>query len=280
MTYKYENGKSSPNHSGRRTKKVAFIVIHHWGIDGQEFETPRDYLCRLNGTSSAHYIAEENRVACIVDPDNIAWHAGNWQANTVSIGIECRPEAREGDYETVAELIADLRKVYGDLPLFPHNKFQNTACPGRWDLVKLDRMAREIAEGSKKKTNPTKKKPEVEAGEGAKLPKSVIRNLQGAVRVKMDGIWGPDTNMGLGAVRVAAKLHGEHFPFTVTYAQKRVGSRGDGDWGPRSKLAHDRTVKRIQKALRQAKLYRGAIDGVWGERTESAFLEARQMAKR
>lgn len=69
-------------------------------------------------------------------------HAGDWDANLTSIGIECRPEATDADYATVAWLIAWLRARYGDHPLYPHKQFTQTTCPGRWDLARLDRLAR------------------------------------------------------------------------------------------------------------------------------------------
>jgi N-acetylmuramoyl-L-alanine amidase len=65
-----------------------------------------------------------------------------WDRNVHSVGIECRPEASDEDYQTVAELIAWLRDQYGDLPLKPHKSVYNTACPGQWDLDRLDRLAR------------------------------------------------------------------------------------------------------------------------------------------
>lgn len=156
MSYTYVTKNSSPNNSGPRTlygvDKPEFIVIHHWGKRGQKFNSVVRFLCTLwskrsdKRKSSANYVAQAGTVACIIDPDNVAWHCGDWEANTKSIGIECRPEATDDDYETVAELIRDLREEYGPLPLRPHNEFQATACPGIWDLPRLDRMARDIAD--------------------------------------------------------------------------------------------------------------------------------------
>jgi len=77
-----------------------------------------------------------------VNPDDAAWHAGNAEGNATSIGIECRPEATDGDYQTIAELIRYLRGIYGDVPLRPHNSWSSTACPGDYDLDRLDSLAR------------------------------------------------------------------------------------------------------------------------------------------
>lgn len=126
----------------RGARRVTSITIHHWGLKGQQFDTVRDFLCTNNTPTSAHYVAQDGLVACIVSPDDCAFHAGSAEGNTFSIGIECRPEATDGDYATVAELIAYLRGVYGDIPLYPHNHWYNTACPGDYDLDRLDSLAR------------------------------------------------------------------------------------------------------------------------------------------
>jgi len=126
----------------RGARKVSSITIHHWGLKGQQFDTVRDFLCTNNTPTSAHYVVQDGLVACIVSPDDCAFHAGNAEGNSHSIGIECRPEATDGDYATVAELIRDLRRIYGDIPLYPHNHWYNTACPGDYDLGRLDSLAR------------------------------------------------------------------------------------------------------------------------------------------
>ena len=151
MTYTLQEQYNSKNmvagsaadsvwHLGAR--RVTSITIHHWGLPGQQFDTVRDFLCTNNTPTSAHYVAQDGLVACIVSPDDCAFHAGNAEGNTFSIGIECRPEATDGDYATIAELVRYLRGIYGDIPLYPHNHWYNTACPGDYDLARLDALAR------------------------------------------------------------------------------------------------------------------------------------------
>lgn len=129
---------------GPRT--IDAITIHHWGAMGQNFMGVVNYLASKNDRdSSAHEVIESGRVAIIVNHGDAAWHAGNSTGNRTTIGLELRPEATGGDYETAAERIADIRAYYKrDLPLVPHKYWKNTACPGRWDLDRLDRMARSI----------------------------------------------------------------------------------------------------------------------------------------
>jgi N-acetylmuramoyl-L-alanine amidase len=157
MSYKYITKYDSPNYGypstaplSQRTvgnNKPAEIVIHHWGEDGQKFENVVNWLCNPKAGTSAHYVVEAGRVACIVDCKNPAWHSGSKTHNLKSIGIECKPEATEEDYKTAAELIAYLWGVYGKLPLIRHKDIVATACPGRWDISKIQAMAEEIYEG-------------------------------------------------------------------------------------------------------------------------------------
>lgn len=123
-------------------RKITAITIHHWGKDGQRFENVIGWFTSPTARTSAHYVVEAGKVACLVAPANVAWHAGNAKGNATTIGIELRPEARDADYATAATLIARLRAAYGDLPLIPHKQWTNTACPGRWDLARLDALAR------------------------------------------------------------------------------------------------------------------------------------------
>lgn len=111
---------------------VDTIVIHHWGDDGQSFEKVCEFFASGPGTS-AHFVVEAGRCAQLVEIKDIAWHAGNWAANQRSIGIECRPEMSPEDFETVAQVIADLETYYGrSFYINGHLDYFNTECPGRW----------------------------------------------------------------------------------------------------------------------------------------------------
>ncbi|AYQ99936.1 amidase [Arthrobacter phage Mendel] len=118
------------------------IVIHHWGAPGQTHDGVVNFFVNGPGTTSAHFVASAGKVHCLVSPDDAAWHSGNPIGNATTIGIECRPEATDADYHTVAELVAWLRDTYSaPLPLSAHREWQNTACPGVWDLARVDRLA-------------------------------------------------------------------------------------------------------------------------------------------
>lgn len=125
-------------------RRYESITVHHWGSFGQTHDGVVDFFVNRNGATSAHFVASDNRIHCLVSPQDAAWANGNAYGNATSISIEARPEATEGDYATIAWLISYLRSHYGDLPLKAHREWSATACPGKWDLAKLDRMARGV----------------------------------------------------------------------------------------------------------------------------------------
>lgn len=140
----------SPNYTlGRLGAPIECIVIHWWDDPARQpqFWPVVNVLCAPARQASIHYVAEDGRVCQLVDEKNIAWHAGNWNANTRSIGIECNPRMNAFDLEVVAQTIAWIRRRRGwDLPLYGHQQFSSTACPGTYmaKLKWLDQRAREI----------------------------------------------------------------------------------------------------------------------------------------
>ena len=151
MSYKWETHKNSPNYTPAgqvfatwgRPRTIEAIAIHWWGDPNQNpsFDNVVDYLCRPGGASSAHLVATGTgrRVSCLIDFADASWATNS--ANPYTISIECDPRCRDEDYDVVAELIAQLRQVYGNLPLVPHRQFVSTACPGNYDLDRLNRIA-------------------------------------------------------------------------------------------------------------------------------------------
>lgn len=115
------------------SREILGVSVHHWGSDGQDFDAVTGYLAGDNARqNSAHFVLQEDRVACIVSPEDAAWGNGHAWANAKTIVIECRPEMTPGDLATLASLIRFLESVYGSLLVYKHNDFSNTACPGRY----------------------------------------------------------------------------------------------------------------------------------------------------
>ena len=147
MSFDFITQYDSPFYTVGRPYGIACIVIHWWGDPAEHptFEGVINTL--LTENRSANYVAEAGRVACLVDPDNRSWASGdgvnvNSMGNDRGISIECNPRQSDGDYQTIGELIANIRSVYGDLPLYRHRDFSVTECPGTYDLARLDAIAR------------------------------------------------------------------------------------------------------------------------------------------
>lgn len=144
MAYNYITNRDSPNYTPSASvpsvygmaRVIEGITIHWWGDPSQnpQINGIVDYLCRANGNTSAHFVASgtNRQVYCIVDPANAAWHAGSTWGNARTIGIECDPRCRAEDIDVVAELVADIRSAYGDVPIYWHSYFSSTACPGTY----------------------------------------------------------------------------------------------------------------------------------------------------
>lgn len=141
------------------------IILHHWGAEGQTFDGVCAWFENPSCQTSAHYVVEGGRVACLVNLSDTAYHAGDWGANLTSIGIEARPEMSVADLETVCELVAYLYKVYGELPIYGHKDFSPTACPGKYysQLDYIHDRALELMQGDSE--------PSVDANEPSKWAK-------------------------------------------------------------------------------------------------------------
>ena len=118
----------------------------------------------------------------------------------------------------------------------------------------------------------------------AKSPKASKRpdctGLQRAVRTKQDNVWGVATDRHLYALRAASVWGGSKFPYGVAFTQRVVGTNTDGKWGVLSGKAHTHTVENVQKQLTKMGFDAGEPDGIWGDKTERAFQDARRACRR
>lgn len=118
----------------------------------------------------------------------------------------------------------------------------------------------------------------------AKAPASSKRpdctGLQRAVRAKQDNMWGVATDRHLYALRAASVWGGSKFPYGVAFTQRVVGTKTDGKWGSLSGEAHTNTVENVQKHLSKLGFDAGEPDGIWGDKTERAFQDARRACRR
>lgn len=134
---------------GRRGNKVSMIIIH-WIVGTLKscdatFNNP-------NRGASAHYGIGGNEVHQYVTEQDTAYHAGSFDVNLKSIGIEHEGGPSipiiESTYQSSIELVAELCKRYKIPANRDHIKMHRevsrtgTQCPGTLDI---DRITREVA---------------------------------------------------------------------------------------------------------------------------------------
>lgn len=124
---------------GRGGRSVNKIVVHY---NAGNLTVEGCYSVWQTRAASAHYQVESSgRVGQLVWDRDTAWHAGDWDANTTSIGIEhanlSDGTITEACLDNGAHLVAALCKSYGlGRPgwlknVFPHKYFSATSCPGQ-----------------------------------------------------------------------------------------------------------------------------------------------------
>lgn len=120
------------------------ICVHWWG-DGTGADNHDNIVRYMNGKGAAgqaptvNFVLSDNKITQCVDPDNVAWASGNGNATTIS--VETQPTLGDEGYKKWGWLVNQLEQRYGKtLPLYPHNYFMQTACPG---TISLDRIRQE-----------------------------------------------------------------------------------------------------------------------------------------
>lgn len=245
------------------------IVLHWWDLPSKrpQFDGVVSWFLDARSGVSIHYMVEANRVLQMVKEKDMAYHAGHLPTNRRSIGIEINPRLSDGDYQTAAEVIADIWKRRGKLPLRRHGEFTETQCPGTLDVGRLQRLAEALYSGkatatpvsapkpSAPKPAPSKAKP-ARAGTGP-WPKAYLtvttrkNQYQDKALHKLLGDT-PDKWTGTLAMRLQKHLR------KLGYYKGSI---------TRFSVIGPKTVRAWQRFLRDRKFYFGAIDGKWGPQT-------------
>ncbi len=139
----------SPNYStGRGGKPISLIVVHH--MAGTLAATDSVFQNTQRNTSAHYGVGRNGEVHQYVADGDTAFHAGNYDINQRSVGIEHEDLASDSytdlEYQTSAALIRSLCLRY-NLPINattirPHRDFIATACPGSLDINRLINLAK------------------------------------------------------------------------------------------------------------------------------------------
>lgn len=142
---------SSNYTAGRQGKKIDRIVLH-WIVGtvasaDAVFKNPAKQV-------SAHYAISGTTAHQYVKEEDTAYHAGNWDMNLRSVGIEHEGgptlPITEGTYKASAKLVSDIAKRHG-IPLdrthvIGHKEVKATQCPGTLDIDRVIRDAKVLSQ--------------------------------------------------------------------------------------------------------------------------------------
>lgn len=119
---------------GRRGQSVRRVVVHYTGTSASAHNNLL-YFSRSAAGASAHYfIGKSGDVRQSVLEKDTAWHAGNWQMNLMSVGIEVVSAGEDFTQEQVrslARLVGDLMARYRLRPadVIRHYDVTGKLCP-------------------------------------------------------------------------------------------------------------------------------------------------------
>lgn len=99
----------TPGNNGRR-----WIVVHYTATSASAYNNCV-YFSGGNRNASAHYFIDDSSIWQSVPEDASAWHAGNWNINSSSIGIEVVSDGTDftpGEIDRLAWLVGVLMDRY------------------------------------------------------------------------------------------------------------------------------------------------------------------------
>lgn len=274
---------------GRDGRSISSVVLHY--NDG-DLSIDGCYDTWLTREASAHYqVQSDGLIGQLVWDGNTAWHAGNWDANCRSIGIE---HANRGDsltdecIESGAHLVAAICAYYKlgrpqwEVNVFPHNHFSSTDCPGplREGTSYHDRYMARAAEWYDAMVGGTQPGPPQQGGAPAPAPSldlgdtswtgpRMLAEWQRQLGTTADGRLSNQSSYNRTKVQVRIEsgvydgLYNAHGSSMVRVLQSRLGTGVDGQMGPS-------TVKALQQWLNDTVGAGLDVDGYYGPATSRA----------
>ena len=243
---------------GREGHNIEFIVLHHNAGVRQSTETVGNFW-EGAGTSAHYQVEVDGTIGQTVHDYDTAYHAGSWEANTKSIGIEHANitgpndgtpwDISEATIKYGGYLTGALCYGYGlgsptwGWNVFPHSDFSSTACP-----FQLRDKYRDAYMGYAVEMYNRLSGGEVTPAYAPPAVTTVDRREQLA-KVLHCSADASDLNLRALVLVSASDWGGNNFPCGIEFAQNVVGTEEDGVWGELSEEAHDETVAEVQRIL-------------------------------
>ena len=152
MSYDFKEiwcNKGNFSESNRKSSDIDTLVIHYTGNDGDTAENNGNYFKNNVVETSAHYFVDDTMVVRSVADKNIAWHAGDWNINCRSIGIEIAGSTSECKGKTLENVILLTQRLMRKYNIskdrvIRHYDANGKICPGFWcGSQQKDRLFRE-----------------------------------------------------------------------------------------------------------------------------------------
>lgn len=140
MSYDFKEiwcNKGNFTESNRKSSDIDTLVIHYTGNDGDTAENNGNYFKNNVVETSAHYFVDDTTVVRSVADKNIAWHAGDWDINCRSIGIEIAGSTSECKGKTLENVILLTQRLMRKYNIkkdrvIRHYDANGKICPGFW----------------------------------------------------------------------------------------------------------------------------------------------------
>lgn len=140
MSYKFKEiwcNKGNFTESNRKSSDIDTLVIHYTGNNGDTAENNGNYFKNNVVETSAHYFVDDTTVVRSVADKNIAWHAGDWDINCRSIGIEIAGSTTECTGKTLENVILLAQRLIKKYNIkkdkvIRHYDANGKICPGFW----------------------------------------------------------------------------------------------------------------------------------------------------
>lgn len=140
MSYDFKEiwcNKGNFSESNRKSSDIDTLVIHYTGNDGDTAENNGNYFKNNVVETSAHYFVDDTTVVRSVADKNIAWHAGDWNINCRSIGIEIAGSTSECKGKTLENVILLTQRLMRKYKIskervIRHYDANGKICPGFW----------------------------------------------------------------------------------------------------------------------------------------------------
>ena len=249
--------------SGRGGKKIEKVVIHY---NAANLSIEQCYNVWQNREASAHYqVQSDGLIGQLVHDWDTAWHAGDFNVNQTSIGIEhanrsdgtITPECLEAGAHLTAAicLFYNLGIPQWGVNVFPHKWFSPTACPGElYGSQKNDyiRRAQDWYLAMKD-------------GKGAPKPRP-SKPSKPSDDIEVDGLWGKATTKA-AQIQFGTTADSIVSSQSAYWKDNFAGCTGGWEWKDDEDAEGSALIWEIQTWLADKGFYNGTIDGIAGRNT-------------